>query len=330
LQKIVRAKAVRIRVVELPGLTTKGDLSDWVQAGGTGEELLGLITAAEVFEPGSGTICIGGQNVHLKGEVENDGFEAPETENEDPPISDDPAREKYLRQLCRNAAKVIDACSIILRLLGFEKNHTRLLNALISIGGDRLRIFKAYQISIREPYASSGREVTEKTVQRDIKKLREEQQALGVLVISYTPGSKDFAKNQSYPCRFQNYLLRYALQAINIAIDTRDDFDYSREALEAACQQVIATIPRTEVLQKEPETNKETSPNASKEKLKAIRQTEKYLEILLEQGKEIEIVEGEAQEIFFEALGRALKKSQFVEPDILSSSTNSEIEVFSI
>ena len=42
--------AASVRVVELPGLKPKGDLSDWVDAGGTTLELLGLIDQAEEWK----------------------------------------------------------------------------------------------------------------------------------------------------------------------------------------------------------------------------------------------------------------------------------------
>ena len=36
----------RVRIVELPSLAHKGDVSDWVAAGGTREELDGLVARA--------------------------------------------------------------------------------------------------------------------------------------------------------------------------------------------------------------------------------------------------------------------------------------------
>ncbi len=45
--------ANRVRVVQLPDLRDKGDLSDWVQAGGTREQLQDLIDAADDYTPGA-------------------------------------------------------------------------------------------------------------------------------------------------------------------------------------------------------------------------------------------------------------------------------------
>lgn len=42
--------ARRVRVVELPGLPVKGDVSDWLAAGGTKEQLEALVAAAPAFE----------------------------------------------------------------------------------------------------------------------------------------------------------------------------------------------------------------------------------------------------------------------------------------
>lgn len=43
--------AASIKVVELPGLPEKGDVSDWLEAGGTAEQLLVLVDAAPAWEP---------------------------------------------------------------------------------------------------------------------------------------------------------------------------------------------------------------------------------------------------------------------------------------
>jgi putative DNA primase/helicase len=45
--------AVEVRMLELPGLPEKGDVSDWLDAGGTAEELLTLAASAPLWEPES-------------------------------------------------------------------------------------------------------------------------------------------------------------------------------------------------------------------------------------------------------------------------------------
>ena len=44
-------KAVSVKVVELPGLSPKGDVSDWLDAGGTVSELQQLVAEADEWEP---------------------------------------------------------------------------------------------------------------------------------------------------------------------------------------------------------------------------------------------------------------------------------------
>lgn len=44
-------RGCRVRVVELPGLPQKGDVSDWLAAGGTKEELLAMVEQSAYFEP---------------------------------------------------------------------------------------------------------------------------------------------------------------------------------------------------------------------------------------------------------------------------------------
>ena len=48
-------KAARIRVVELPGLPDKGDVSDWFAAGGTVEAFNDLVEAAPDWTDGRPT-----------------------------------------------------------------------------------------------------------------------------------------------------------------------------------------------------------------------------------------------------------------------------------
>lgn len=43
--------AERVRIVELPDLPHKGDVSDWLAAGGTAKQLCDLLSAAETFDP---------------------------------------------------------------------------------------------------------------------------------------------------------------------------------------------------------------------------------------------------------------------------------------
>src|ERR1044072_1702489 len=53
-----RGKAARVRVLDLPDLVEKGDLSDWIQSGGTREQLLELIETAKEYEPPQATKAV--------------------------------------------------------------------------------------------------------------------------------------------------------------------------------------------------------------------------------------------------------------------------------
>jgi putative DNA primase/helicase len=45
------SKASSIKVIDLPGLPAKGDVSDWINAGGTREQLLAIVAAAPEWQP---------------------------------------------------------------------------------------------------------------------------------------------------------------------------------------------------------------------------------------------------------------------------------------
>ena len=49
--KSLHGKAKSIKVIELPGLAEKGDVSDWLHAGGTKEELMKLVDETPLWEP---------------------------------------------------------------------------------------------------------------------------------------------------------------------------------------------------------------------------------------------------------------------------------------
>ncbi len=61
------AAGIIVRVVELPGLPVKGDISDWLDAGHTKDELLALVAQAPVWTPGEATeqTVLGGRTLHL-------------------------------------------------------------------------------------------------------------------------------------------------------------------------------------------------------------------------------------------------------------------------
>ena len=60
-----RGLAASVKVVELPGLPPKGDVSDWLQAGHTREELLDLVEAAGQWKPGEAEELLSGPKPKL-------------------------------------------------------------------------------------------------------------------------------------------------------------------------------------------------------------------------------------------------------------------------
>lgn len=219
-------KALRVRLIDqMPGVGVGGDFSDWVQAGGTDDEFHELIESAVDFEPNRPT-----------------PEEAVEVEGEDPPISDNPKRERYLRQILRNRAKVAEALTIFFKAVGFKQDHSRLDNALGTIAPDKLGTIKASHAWIASKYPGGGMSVS--TVARDIKRWEEEEKQLGVDLLGYTQGDMNPATGQRYPSTFKRIYLRYVISAIDIALSTRGDQEYSFDALKRAISEVVQTIPR--------------------------------------------------------------------------------------
>jgi hypothetical protein len=118
---------------------------------------------------------------HQDEEAEN-----PPSDVDDLRITDNKKRNDYLKQVARNCSKLLDAVRLLFLYLGFEKNHNRILNALIRKGRDNLGVFVAKQEWLVEQYLSNGEKASsEKTISRDIHKLLDEQKSLGVEVIRY-------------------------------------------------------------------------------------------------------------------------------------------------
>jgi hypothetical protein len=222
-------KAARVKVIEcLSGVKDKGDLTDWAAMGHTRGDLLALIEATPDYAP--------------TGEVIENELTAVEVELDDAPLSEDPKIDKYLRQIARNAAKVNVAIGLIMRKLGFKLDHTRLLTNLASVKPDHLGTIVCLLQWLADVYGMSV-----DTVSRDIQKLLDEQRELGVEVLAYTPGTKNPATGQGYGSKFRRAYLRLALRAIGIAIETRGDQEYSHDALNRACDEVVRDVPRQPV-----------------------------------------------------------------------------------
>lgn len=242
-----------------------------------------------------------GNDITIPSEIDSDSL----------PITSDKKRNDYLMQVARNAAKMLDAIRLLFLYLGLKGNHNRILSALLRKGRDKLRPFEAKHEWLLEQYVANGEKITtERTVSRDIHRLIVEQDKLGVEVIRYWQGYTDWRTGVNHVSRFQNLFVRYALETINEAINRSGEFEYSWQALEAAAQEVAARIPRKPTLVKETEMDREKPENARKEKQKAIRQVTKYLRLVLVQNNELETLEVEAQDIYFQALARVLEEAR--------------------
>jgi putative DNA primase/helicase len=165
-----------------------------------------------------------------------------EYEDEGIRISEDPERNQWLFQVARNAGLIMLCYIIIMRLLGFPGKHCRLLMAVTAIGRERLNTFIASRKWLRKHYQEQGEASSESTIDRDIRELRADQKKTDVALLGYTPGSRfidETGKEIRYASKFQNHILRYSLEAINIAVDIQGNYKNFNKALEAACKQVI-------------------------------------------------------------------------------------------
>ena len=82
-QKIAKSLkdiARSIKVLELPGLPEKGDVSDWIQAGGTREGLEKMIAECPPWEPGEAGLDVKNSNVEWEEPILLDDFCLPEME----------------------------------------------------------------------------------------------------------------------------------------------------------------------------------------------------------------------------------------------------------
>lgn len=164
-----RGKAKRIRILRLPDLKEKGDITDWAEAGGTKGKLDKLIEQAPDYEE-----IIFSNRIAL---IPIDGDDAT-----DPILSDDPEREAWLRQIATNAGDVIDAVWLLFRMLGIKGKHSRIVNALIALAtqskqGVNLGLVRAFHSKIhceyesnREDWSKDDSKKKSNRVSRDLRK----------------------------------------------------------------------------------------------------------------------------------------------------------------
>lgn len=222
-------KVARLRVIDsLPGVAAKGDLTDWLAMGHTRADLVAVIESIPDYVP--------------NGEAVEDEATAVTIEPDDAPLSDDPKIDERVRRIAFNAAKVNMAVTLIMRKLGFKADHARLTKNLASIKPGHLGTIVCVLKWLADVYGMSV-----DTVSRDIQKLLDEQKQLGVEVLDYIPGTKNPATGQGYGSKFRRGYLRLALRAIAVAIETQGDLEYSHDALNRACDEVVRGVERTPV-----------------------------------------------------------------------------------
>ena len=220
-------------------------------------------------------------------------------------ITENTKLKERLYLIVQDAALLLDAIRLLFLYLGFTKNHSRLLNALLRKGRERLGVFHAKQSWLLDQYVNNGEKVSsEKTVGRDIHSLLEEQEKLGIEVIRYWQGF------EGVPSRFQNLFLRHALEAISQAISRRREFDYFWQALEVACFETAERVPRNAVLLSEEYKKEEKESQLKRAKRDAISKGRKYLHLLLEDGRDDDEIASEAMAIHAELLRDILAISE--------------------
>lgn len=241
-------------MLELPGLGKGSDLSDWVAAGGTREQLLDLIENAQEFTSGM-MLAPTTQNesyIENANSAETDISELIEITGKDEPISDDPQRENSLRRLPFNLVLLLDIFAIFFRLLGFEeKSNLRYLSAVTQTGGTITCSFRTIDDHVRGKYAGTGKATSINTVKRDKQRLLKEQWRLNKAVLLYRSFPYNSKTGNRPPSEYTNILLLNSLKAINQYLDENSECQLDdhkgkgvdRKKLEDICRQYIAEFP---------------------------------------------------------------------------------------
>lgn len=150
------------------------------------------------------------------------------------------------------------------------------------------------------------------TVARDIKRFKTEQAEKGVDLLGYKEGSYNPITGQGYPSIFRLHFLRYALRAIDMALNmSKSEYKYSWEALEAAAEMIVAEIPRTPVVISSPslraECEKPMKPQSQMNMEKMAALQDKVLKAMVAEGWSDEEIE-EAFDVLNQARARYLEQ----------------------
>lgn len=166
------------------------------------------------------------------------------SQHEDAPISKSVERENFLWSLVGSTGKILAPIRILFEMAGLNENkndHSRLLNGLLEVKPYDRRI----TLQVVRGWVADKCSVSDSTLSRDIEKLAAMQQKKGIVMLEYTPGFISYKTNppRRVASRFKRLFLRYALEAIDLAMEIEGRY-YTNETLRFACKQVFAKIPR--------------------------------------------------------------------------------------
>ena len=166
------------------------------------------------------------------------------SQHEDAPISKSVERENFLWSLVGSTGKILAPIRILFELTGFKNDHARLLNGLLEVKPYDRRI----TLQVVKGWVADKCSVSDSTLSRDIEKLKAEQDEKGITMLEYIPGFISYKTNppRRVSSKFKRFFLRYALEAIDLAMEIEGRY-YTNETLRFACEQVFARIPRQTV-----------------------------------------------------------------------------------
>jgi hypothetical protein len=172
---------------------------------------------------------------------------------EDPPISDDPALETYLRKLQAHASRFLRARMMMAVALGFTKLPWRLLNGILAYERNKLCVKVITNEMMLNLYAKSGeRASNERTLRRDKKKLWKVQRERGIELVWYMPGFENPETGQRVGSRYKSNLDRWTLEAIALAIKKKGKYTLKDAEIKAACEEIAKAVPRCQVEDSKP------------------------------------------------------------------------------
>lgn len=251
-----------LRVLRLPGLEEKEDFTDWVESceaeDMTAEQMrarfLALCDDVWPYQPEVASDELTERAIEEAKRAIGRAEQQLKYEDTDPSICEDAKIDSDLRYTAREGARLLKVTMLIMAGLGFEGNHRRILDALISYAvklPNMLVYFSANHLAI---YSLFGRtkQIKDRSktalVGAEIAALRKEQNERGARILDYVHGNRfsDKPGDPGYSSRFRLQILRYALIAIRLADSAKTGSDRRWQVDEWAASMVAEMIPRRE------------------------------------------------------------------------------------